>query len=135
KLQPTTLAEHADKVGQYYHRADVMVERNNHGHSVIAWLEEHSSLALLKGHDEKAGWLSSTKGKVLLYDIAADAFRHQETTAHSFVAFTQLASIDGGTLRAPEGELDDLADAYALALAGVVTPGEPDRATWEAVVG
>jgi hypothetical protein len=34
---------------------------------------------------------------------------------HSFDTFSQLASIEGSTLRAPEGEADDRADAYALA--------------------
>lgn len=37
---------------------------------------------------------------------------------HSFMTFTQLASIEGSTLRAPEGERDDRADSYALGLAG-----------------
>jgi hypothetical protein len=36
---------------------------------------------------------------------------------HSLATLTQLASIDGSTLRAPEGEHDDRADALALACA------------------
>jgi hypothetical protein len=35
---------------------------------------------------------------------------------HSFGTFTQLASIDGGTLRAPDGQFDDRADGFALAV-------------------
>jgi len=35
---------------------------------------------------------------------------------HSFTTYVQLASIDGVTLQAPEGQHDDLADAYALAI-------------------
>ena len=50
-----------------------------------------------------------------LYDACADAFRNTETVLHSFATFTQLASIEGATLRAPEGEHDDRADSYALA--------------------
>lgn len=117
KLQPSTLASHVDALGRWFNGAAVLVERNNHGHAVLLWLKEHSRLKKLAGWDGRAGWLSSQKGKTLLYDEAADAFRDDVTELHSFDTFTQLSSIDGSTLAAPEGELDDLADSYALALA------------------
>jgi hypothetical protein len=41
----------------------------------------------------------------------------KETVLHSFATFTQLASVDGSTLRAPDGEYDDRAISYALACA------------------
>lgn len=59
--------------------------------------------------------MSNSKGKALLYDAVADAFRERQTVLHSFATFAQLALIKGGTLRAPEGEHDDRADSYALA--------------------
>jgi DNA invertase Pin-like site-specific DNA recombinase len=62
------------------------------------------------------GWLDNSRGKSLLYDTAADSFRSKDTVVHNFATFTQLASIEGSSLRAPDGEMDDLADAYALAL-------------------
>jgi len=93
----------------------LLVERNNHGHAVLLWLTEHSKLRRLSGHDGKTGWLSSSKGKALLYDGCADAFRNGEVKLHSFATFVQLASIEGASLRAPEGEADDRADAWALA--------------------
>lgn len=122
KYQPATIAGHADAVGRYYNNAAVMVERNNHGHAVLLWLKDNSKLARLKGHDGKEGWHSTTLGKTLLYDAAADAFRNKETILHSFATFTQLASIEGSTLLAPEGEPDDRADSYALALAARTVP-------------
>ncbi len=45
----------------------------------------------------------------------ADVFRAGRTILHSFETFAQLAGIEGSTLRAPEGENDDRAVAYALA--------------------
>jgi hypothetical protein len=42
---------------------------------------------------------------------------------HSFGSYVQLTSIDGSTLRAPDGEHDDRADAFALACAGRPTAG------------
>lgn len=118
KFQPSVMAAHADRIGHYYNGASLMVERNNHGHAVLLWLNEHSRLRVLDGHDKKPGWLSSGLGKTLLYDALADCFRHGETTLHSFATYTQLASIEGATLRAPEGENDDRADSYALAHVG-----------------
>jgi hypothetical protein len=126
KFQPSTLAAHADKIGTWYNRAALLVERNNHGHAVLLWLRDHSTLARLPGHDGHEGWLSNSKGKALLYDTAADMFRDRDTRLHSFGTFTQLASIEGSTLRAPQGERDDLADAYALAcVAARMRPPSP----------
>lgn len=116
KYQPEQIAAHADAIGRWYMSAGVLVERNNHGHAVLLWLRNFSRLARLKGFDDKEGWLSSSRGKTMLYDDTAEAFREQETVLHSFKTFVQLQSIEGSTLRAPEGTHDDRADAYALAL-------------------
>ena len=59
----------------------------------------------------------------MLYDRCADAFRNSEVKLHTFATFTQLASIDGSTLRAPDGEHDDRADAFALACAARPSAG------------
>lgn len=118
KIQPSVLASYADQIGRYYNHAGLMVERNNHGHAVLLWLEQNSALRLLAGQDEKTGWLSSRLGKTLLYNELADCFRDRNTTLHSFDTYTQLANIEGATLRAPTGEHDDRADSYALAHVG-----------------
>ena len=119
KLQPAVTAAHADAIGRWFNNAALMVERNNHGHAVLLWLRDNSRLKCLIGHDRRPGWHSTSKGKTLLYDTAADAFRNQETVVHSFATMVQLQSIEGSTLRAPEGEHDDRADSYALALVGI----------------
>lgn len=118
KYQPAIIAAHADAIGQWFNRADVLVERNNHGHAVLLWLLDFSSLHVLDGYDDKPGWLSSTLGKTLLYDQLADAFRDKDTMLHSFETYTQLVSIEGSSLRAPDGLHDDLSDSYALAHVG-----------------
>jgi hypothetical protein len=115
RFEPAVFAAHLYALGRWYCDADVLVERNNHGHAVLLWLQDHSALLRLSGYDGQPGWLSNSKGKALLYDAAADAFRERQTVLHSFATFTQLASIEGATLRAPPGEADDRADSYALA--------------------
>jgi len=126
RIEPTVFASYLDTVGVYYNDAFTMIERNNHGHAVIAWLVDNSELAILEGHDAsstskpKLGWLSSSKGKALMYNSVTDAFRDQETVLHSFPTFVQLASIEGATLLAPAGEHDDRADSYTLAIVGAI---------------
>lgn len=115
KIQPEVLAAYANEIGLWYNRAAAMVERNNHGHTVILWLKDNGNLTLLTGHDGKIGWLSSSKGKAILYDSVATAYRKKKRILHSSETLNQLLSIEGSTLRAPKGQRDDLADADALA--------------------
>jgi hypothetical protein len=125
KFQPAVLAAHADAIGRWYNGAGAMVERNNHGHAVLLWLTDHGSLPLLSGPDGRPGWLSNSRGKSLAYDACADCFREGGTVLHSFATHVQLASIEGATLRAPEGLPDDRADSYALACAALAGHRRP----------
>lgn len=120
KFEPAVLAAHVDSVGRWFNRAAVMCERNNHGHAVLLWLRDHSPLKRLVGLDKREGWLSSTLGKAQLYDNAANAFKEGMALIHTRKTFDQLRSIEGSSLRAPEGQMDDCADSYALALTHMV---------------
>lgn len=122
KFQPSTFAGYISQLSAWYNDADAMVERNNHGHAVLLWLTDNSKVRVLNGHDDKPGWLSSTKGKALLYSGITDAIRDKEVSIHSFDTYAQLASIDGNTLLAPEGQQDDRADSYALAWQAASVP-------------
>ena len=122
KFQPEIFGGHIDKIGAWYNKAGVLVERNNHGHAVLLWLRDNSKLDRLLGLDQKPGWLTTTLGNTLLYDRAAEAFHNGETVLHSFASYQQLASIGGSSLEAPDGAHDDRADSYALALLARTAP-------------
>jgi hypothetical protein len=124
KIPPAELAAQANDIGKWYNNASVLVERNNHGHAVLLGLSERGDLRLLSGHDDKRGWLTSRRGKAVLYDRCTDAFHNREVVLHSFDTYAQLASIDGSTLRAPAGDHVDRADAFALACAGRANAGD-----------
>ncbi len=119
RIEPDVFAGHIKSLSQYFNNAPAMIERNNHGHVVLLWLRDNSNVRRLVGLDGKAGWMSSSRGKTAMYDAGAGAFRDKETTIHSFDTLTQLQSIEGATLKAPEGDEDDLADSYVLALIGI----------------
>lgn len=145
KYEPAIFSGYITMVSAYYNYAPAMVERNNHGHAVIQWLEEHARrVRLLLGHDAemyrmdkkaktkrkglKAGWLSTVLGKTMLYTICADYFRIHSNfdgdesgphkVLHSFSTLTQLQSIEAASLRAPTGQHDDRATSFALAVVG-----------------
>lgn len=144
KYEPAIFSSYIQDISKYYNYAPVLVERNNHGHSVIQWLEEHARrIRLLLGHDAdthkkdkknrnrrkklKAGWLSSTLGKTMLYTICTEHIRESAgfdkeegqsiKVLHNKETFDQLSSIESATLSAPRGRHDDRADSFALAVA------------------
>ena len=123
KFQPTAFAGYVRDLARYFNRARVLVERNNHGHTVIAWLKENApELTLLRGQDGAVGWQTTGKSKAQEYTIAAEVFRDATATIHTFETFMQLASIDGSTLKAPKKEFDDKAVAFVLALQAIHMP-------------
>lgn len=118
KFEPSTTAFYAHRLALWYNNAPILVERNNHGHAVLLWLRDNSPLRILLGEDHKPGWLDNTRGKAMLYDNGAKFFRDGRTIVHSEATYLQIAAIEGSTLRAPEGEYDDRAVGYMLALQG-----------------
>ncbi len=120
KFEPATFGAHIDAVGMWYNRAAVMLEVNNHGHAVMLWLKANSSLPIMEGPDGKPGWTTTAKSKAILYATAGECFRDGEVLLHDLSVLTQLASIEGSTLKAPEGQHDDRAIACCLCVAGVV---------------
>ena len=129
KIEPSTFAGYIDQIGRWYNGADVMAERNNHGHLLIRELQRLGNLRVLPGYDGKPGWLSSVKGKPLLYGLVADAVRDGVCLIRGSETAAQLASIEASTLRAPQGLRDDRADAFALAVAAVAWRGEVGAST------
>jgi hypothetical protein len=119
RFEPATFASHVSEVATWYQRAPVLVERNNHGHAVLLWLRDNApGLTRLGGHDGNPGWHTTTRSKAMLYDCAGEALRDGEAVIHGLDTFSQLASIEGATLRALEGQQDDRAVAFVLGLKG-----------------
>jgi len=100
-----------------------LVERNNHGHAVLLWLSDNAQdVPLLNGLDGRPGWLTSSLSKVSMWDTTAEMFRHGEAAVRAFETYLQISSIDIKTLRAPDGEMDDRAVAFALAQCARLVP-------------
>lgn len=117
KHEVTVFAEYIAKLCKFYNNAPVLPERNNHGHALILALTM-LRIKLLVGPDKKEGYLNNVRSKTELYDAMAESLRTQDVLITDFESFNQLALIESNTLSAPEGESDDLADAFALANIG-----------------
>jgi hypothetical protein len=116
RIQMDTFADYISQLSEFYNRAPALVERNNHGHTVLQWLKDHSKVKLLKGSDKQDGWQTNTKSKAELFTDAVIAVRDSDTIIHSFSVQQQLQSIDGSKLKAPDGQMDDQAMAFVIAL-------------------
>jgi hypothetical protein len=117
RFEPATFSAHVATIGRWFNFAPVLVERNQHGHAVILWLRENApSITRLVGHDGMPGWHTTGKSKCMLYDNAGEVLRDGEACIRAIETYHQLSSIEGSTLRAPEGQEDDRATAFILGL-------------------
>jgi len=115
KIEIAVFADFLHALSRYYNNAGLMVERNNHGHAVILDLKNRKARLLHSRRDKNVGHLSDSRGKAEMYASMAEHLKDEKTKIRSSTALYQLMSIERSTLRAPEGLLDDVADAYAIA--------------------
>ena len=134
RLEPDVTADYALQLAGYYQRAGIMVERNNHGHAVIQRLLDRAAPQVLQGSRDlempwqddglapvrtsRYGWLNNRRGKITMYTSMAEALRGGDVRIYDEELQRQLASIDGNTLSAEDGQHDDLATAAALCQVG-----------------
>ncbi len=115
-------AEMPDALAQLaaaYNGAAVLIERNNHGHAVIAGCLR-LGVQLLNGPDGREGYLTTTTSKAGLWNRAAQAVREVDGQIRDARTFEQVGSIDRQLLAHPgkrrgQSACDDLACAWALA--------------------
>lgn len=125
RVEPEVLTSYAITLSNWYNNAKILPERNNHGHVVLLILNDTSKVRdrVLKGHDGNLGWMSSSRGKAILYDTLVEEIRNGSVIVRDEETKVQLGSIEGATLRAPEGDHDDRSMAFALAVnAAVMKP-------------
>lgn len=122
KVEPKIFAGYLHTLSMIFFGASILPERNNHGHAVILSLTQvyNYTSRILMGEDNRLGWQTTSKSKDLMYSLGTDVLRDGRAIIHDSLTKTQLSLIEGSTLKAPEGELDDQAIAFMLALTGAV---------------
>ncbi len=120
RLTPLDLAKAAAKLARQYNGAVVAVERNNHGHAVLAFLSTVEHYANVYGQGGDAGWLTSAgskpgmvsrMGALLVESPGMFSSRRLLAECRTYI------SLPGGGTGAANGTHDDCVMAMAIAQA------------------
>jgi len=136
---PRELARRVAELAKAYNQALVVVERNNHGHAVLAYLCETERYKNLFEQDGQLGCLTSAVSRpAMIENLAAviasapHLFQSRRLWGECRTFVRQV----NGTTSASAGAHDDLVLAMALALAGrKAVAGKMARAQMEELAG
>jgi hypothetical protein len=119
-FDPPTLARRVTELATRYNGALVAVERNNHGHAVIAqMLTVHGYANLFPAADgEKAGWLTTRVNRPQMLELLAALLAHSPRLFHSRRLLEECRTFvrqENGRAEAAQGTHDDAVMAMAVA--------------------
>ncbi|MBU6430166.1 MAG: hypothetical protein KGR26_14215, partial [Cyanobacteria bacterium REEB65] len=120
--EPDEYADMLAVLGYLYNGAEIIVERNNHGHAVLTALKLKQYPWVGDGHDGDPGWLTNKQTKPESIDLLAECLRDELITVRTAAALQEMHTyrvIRGGKTEAEEGSHDDYVMAWAIALAFV----------------
>jgi hypothetical protein len=120
RLRPAELAKVAVELAKEYRNALVVVERNNHGAAVIAYIETSERYARVYERDGEAGWLTTSVSKPemtarigSLLEQAPEMFQSKRLLGEC----RTFVGRERGRTGAANGAHDDLVMAMAVAQA------------------
>ncbi len=120
RITPSELARQIDLHGRRYHDALAVVERNNHGHAVLALLgDDRYGYPALYVHpeDDRPGWPTTTANRTPMLDGLDLAFREGDWTPVDPRMRAQMQSFiinAKGRAEAAKGKHDDLITGRAI---------------------
>ena len=127
RVPPDRFGHLLDALGRWYKRAQLAVERNNHGHSVLNTLRNVLRYPLLYHHvryDHRAGqqitlgWPTDQSTKPILVDDLAAAIAGGHVILHSQALIDECMTFittDTGAQEAQQGKYDDRVMALGIA--------------------
>jgi hypothetical protein len=119
RWEPDEYARYLMALGSAFNNAPVAVERNNHGHAVLATMKLAGSPLVGLGHDERPGWLTNAQTKPQMIDLMATALRDGLVKVRTAAALDELKIYrinNDGSTSAPSGFHDDRVMSRAIAL-------------------
>ncbi|WP_158752281.1 terminase [Acidobacterium sp. S8] len=119
RLTPLELAEEATRLATEYNEAWIVVERNNHGSGVLAYLQGVSKYALIYQQDGQDGWLTSVLHRPRMLGKLAAALVETPGIFFSRRLLQECRSFvrhRSGKVSASAGAHDDCVMAMAMAL-------------------
>jgi hypothetical protein len=121
-LRPEELAREVTKLGREYGNAPIAVERNNHGHAVLAYLQLQERYEnLYRDNDQRgeAGWLTTAVNRPPMLENLAAVLRANPASLQSSRLLEQCRTFvrgKDGRAEAAAGSHDDAVMAMAIAL-------------------
>jgi hypothetical protein len=118
RIKPRDLAAEAVKLARTYNDATIVVERNNHGHAVLAFLSNSEHYANVYRQGEQEGWLTSVASKPeIISRMGALLVESSERFASKRLLSECRAyiALPGGGTGAANGAHDDCVMAMAIA--------------------
>ena len=121
-LPPREMAARVAALGREYNNALLVVERNNHGHAVLAHLDasEHYDVARIYEQHQQLGWLTSAVSRPrMIEQFAALVSRHPDvlSSARLLTECRTFGRHPDGSAAAAQGTHDDCVMAMAIAQA------------------
>jgi hypothetical protein len=120
KLTPLELAQRAAALGQEYGTATLVVERNNHGAGVLAYLKGVCRYPAIYMQDGQEGWLTSSLSRPAMLGRLATALVEGRGVFHSRRLLQECRTFvrqRNGKTGAGAGQHDDCVMAMAIGLA------------------
>jgi hypothetical protein len=119
RWEPDEFAERLMALSAVYRGAEVVVERNNHGHAVLATFKVRQFRRVARGLDGKRGWLTNLQTKPQTIDLLAGALRDALAKVRSQATLDEMQVyrvLDDGKTGAPEIYHDDRVMSWAVVL-------------------
>lgn len=134
QFPPAQFAEELNKFCKYYRTTGapaplLAVERNNHGHAVLLWLNEtllYPNLYWTKTKDkkkDKLGWLSDRVTRPLMVDALIDGIENDTIIINDADTLHECLTLvnNNGKIEAAENKHDDCFIAAAIGLQMILT--------------
>ena len=130
-IKPFEFAKIVDKLGRYYNKAYLVVEKASGGHAVIERLRydyKYMNMAKYKSYDEfnrvkwQIGFDTNAKTKSLIINDLEEMFARGQLQINSAEILEEMKVFeikDNGSMGAKNGYHDDLIMALALAIVGL----------------
>jgi len=119
-IPPQELAARLAELGREYNNALIAVERNNHGHGVIAYLAAYEKYPRLYEQNRQAGWLTTAVSRPRMIEQLAALLARQPGLFASPRLLTECRTFvrqPDGAAAATAGAHDDCVLAMAIAQA------------------
>lgn len=126
KRQPSEFARRCAELGIAYNKALLVVERNNHGHSVLVVLEEQEHYPnVWYAPDGLPGWYTGPHNRTAIIDALVDAVTRGEYSTRDRVFVSEARTFirhEDGSVAARDGCDDDTIMASAIGLRVLTMP-------------